>query len=194
MQKAVKGKTPTSLFDRHRDAVPSRPVAGSMKMAGWKLHPDSTGSPSEFGSRGFSLLELLIALSLMVAAIAMAPAYFSKGVSSAELKSGARQLASALSSTRARAIARNQTLQFLLDLDKRQFYIGRDSAPVAIDEALTLRLKTAESERINDHLGAIRFFPDGSSTGGEIRLGNGARSLRITVNWVTGKVRILEGE
>jgi general secretion pathway protein H len=35
----------------------------------------------------------------------------------------------------------------------------------------------------------IRFFADGTATGGTIRLWHGARSATITVDWLTGRVR-----
>ena len=40
--------------------------------------------------------------------------------------------------------------------------------------------------------GAIRFFPDGSSTGGRVTLMVGERSYAVDVDWLTGRVRVLE--
>ena len=42
--------------------------------------------------------------------------------------------------------------------------------------------------------GAIRFFPDGSSTGGEIMLAGAAGTFFVRVDWLTGRIRIDEGE
>jgi general secretion pathway protein H len=43
-------------------------------------------------------------------------------------------------------------------------------------------------------LGGIRFFPDGSSTGGEIIASNQSDKLKIAVNWISGKVAIFDLE
>ncbi len=39
---------------------------------------------------------------------------------------------------------------------------------------------------------AIRFDPDGSSTGGRIDLVEGKRKLEIGVDWLTGRVRVID--
>lgn len=57
-------------------------------------------------------------------------------------------------------------------------------------------LRAARSEAIAQHrevsYGAIHFFPDGSSSGGSIKLSAAGRSYVIEVDWLTGKVAILE--
>jgi general secretion pathway protein H len=39
---------------------------------------------------------------------------------------------------------------------------------------------------------AIRFFPDGSSSGGTISLSGANRDYFIGVDWLTGRVELLE--
>jgi general secretion pathway protein H len=39
--------------------------------------------------------------------------------------------------------------------------------------------------------GSIRFFPDGSSTGGRVMIAAGNEKLSVDVNWLTGRVSIL---
>ncbi len=41
--------------------------------------------------------------------------------------------------------------------------------------------------------GAIRFYPDGSSTGGRITVASGERKFLVDVDWLTGRVSIKEG-
>ncbi len=147
-----------------------------------------------FRSGGFSLIELLVALALLIAVLAIAPAYFSRGVSSAEFRDSARQIASGLRSAQARAISSFQEQVFLLDLDKLYFSIDEDETKVPLPENINLKLKTAESERVDESRGGIRFFPDGSSTGGEIKLSKDGRSLKVAVNWATGMITIVGNE
>ena len=144
------------------------------------------------GARGFSLIELLIALALLVAAVSLVPAYFSKGVSTAELKSSARQIVSGLRYVRSEAVSRNKEQVFLLDVEKREFTTREGSKPRELPKGLGLRLKTAESEQLSEDLGGIRFFPDGSSTGGEISVSSDSKEFSIAVDWISGKIAIAD--
>ena len=42
--------------------------------------------------------------------------------------------------------------------------------------------------------GAIRFFPDGSSTGGRITLSTDRLAYLVDVDWLTGKIHLLEAD
>jgi general secretion pathway protein H len=42
--------------------------------------------------------------------------------------------------------------------------------------------------------GDIRFNPDGSSTGGRISVADGARSIAVGVDWLSGRVSVAEGQ
>jgi general secretion pathway protein H len=57
---------------------------------------------------------------------------------------------------------------------------------------LELSLTTATSEQLDDVRGRIRFFPDGTSTGGRVTISRDDRKFDITVDWLTGLVAISE--
>ncbi len=57
---------------------------------------------------------------------------------------------------------------------------------------LELKLFTAQRDLVNDNVGAIRFFADGGSNGGRITLAAGERKFNVDVDWLTGRVAILE--
>ena len=40
--------------------------------------------------------------------------------------------------------------------------------------------------------GAISFAPDGSSSGGRIERADGGRRMRVSVDWLTGRVGVAE--
>ncbi len=42
--------------------------------------------------------------------------------------------------------------------------------------------------------GGIRFYPDGSSTGGRVTLSLEGLQMRVDVEWLTGRVRITEDD
>ena len=155
----------------------------------YRCNTAPTASPG-----GFSLIELLIALVLLVAVLALAPPIFNKGLSSAKFKSSVRLVAAGLRSAQAQAISRNQEKLYLLDVEKRQFSIGAETPPTKLPPSLKLKLKTAESEQISESEGGIRFFPDGSSTGGAITVSSEKSAFNLSVDWITGKVNIHETE
>ncbi|MCP4285025.1 MAG: type II secretion system protein GspH [Gammaproteobacteria bacterium] len=144
--------------------------------------------------RGFSLVELLIALVLLISVLALAPPYFNKGLSSAEFKSSVRLIAAGLRSAQSQAISRNREKLFVLNLEERQFSLGTDGSPTKLPTSLVLKLKTAESEQISETEGGIRFFANGSSTGGTITVSNDTQSMKLSIDWITGKVNIHEPE
>ena len=41
-------------------------------------------------------------------------------------------------------------------------------------------------------MGSIRFYPDGGSNGGRITVASGARKFDVDVDWLTGRVAILD--
>jgi general secretion pathway protein H len=143
--------------------------------------------------RGFTLLELIVVFVVigLVAAVA-APAMIGR-LGPAQVETAARELASRLRQTRSAAIGGNVDLVFTIDVENRSYAVpGRPPRP--LPSGIELGMTTAETERLGRGAGAIRFFPDGSSTGGEIRLSSGAAGYRVEVDWLTGRVRLREGD
>ena len=143
--------------------------------------------------RGFTLLELLLVLVIAAAGYALVVRFTSGGVSGAELKSAARAVAAGLRDARGAAIATQETVALTLDLERRSFEVSGGKRPRALPERLELKLYTAQSEVVDDKRGAIRFYPDGSSTGGRVTVASGERRFLVDVDWLTGRVSIKEG-
>ena len=144
-------------------------------------------------TRGFTLLEVLMVLVIAAAGFALVVRFTGAGVSGAELKSAARTVAAGLRDARGTAIATQESAAMLVDLDKRTIEVTGAAKPRALSERLELKLYTAQSEVRDDRHGAIRFYPDGSSTGGRVTLSAGERKLLVDVDWLTGRVSIKEG-
>ena len=47
---------------------------------------------------------------------------------------------------------------------------------------------------LGDTLAAIRFAPDGSASGGRIRLAEGEHRILFGVDWLTGRVSVSDGK
>jgi len=147
--------------------------------------------PKRGTSAGVTLLELLIVLSIMAIIAAMVVPMFG-GVSTGELKGAARKVAAGLRLARSEALATRQETRVMLDLEQRTFRVERDPRIMTLPRQVELKLFTAQSDLVNEKVGAIRFFPDGGSNGGRVTLAVGERKYDVDVDWLTGRVAILD--
>jgi general secretion pathway protein H len=141
---------------------------------------------------GFTLIEMLVVLTLIGLLVAVVIPIFGSGVSTTELKSDTRAVAAGLRQARGQAIAQRGEAVLMLDLGAHSFSVPPDPRVHKLAEQLELKLFTAQSDLVNDNVGAIRFFADGGSNGGRITLASGERKFYVDVDWLTGRVAILE--
>ena len=74
----------------------------------------------------------------------------------------------------------------------RGWTVADDPVGHALPQGADLKLFTAQADIVNDSTGAIRFFPDGGSNGGRITIGSGERKYDVDIDWLTGRVTILQ--
>jgi general secretion pathway protein H len=141
---------------------------------------------------GFSMLELLVVLAIMALVTAAVIPMFGKGVSTTELKSAARSLASGLRLARSEAVAQHRQTFLTLDVAARRFKVDQDPKEYALPRDVELKLVTAQKDLVDQTVGSIRFFPDGGSNGGRITIASGERKYEVDVDWLTGRIAILE--
>src|SRR5690348_14632906 len=137
--------------------------------------------------RGFTLLEILAVLVLTGIAMAVTAFSLDGGLDRARLDASGRDMAAALRHTRTRALVEHRPQWFTLDLNARTFASpGRD--PQELPGGTALHVTSATEDVQHPGQARIRFFPDGSSTGGHIELSRKHREVRIDVDWLTGAV------
>lgn len=140
---------------------------------------------------GYTLIELLVVLTIMAGLFAVVPPLFTSASSANEMRAIAREMTTALRQARSNAVAARAPTEFVLDLEQRRYQLaGRP--PVQLPTDVELTLITGESELRGKGRGAIRFFADGSSTGGRITLSNRAAVRQLDVAWLTGRVAAVE--
>lgn len=142
--------------------------------------------------QGFTLLEILVVMALMGLMYALVPPMISTSGSTTELRAEARQLAAGLRKARSYAMANHQESTLTVDVEQHRFQVTGDAKEYALPKASVLSVYTAQSEAVENKIAAIRFFPDGSSTGGAISVANGSTKFRVDVDWLTGNVAILD--
>jgi general secretion pathway protein H len=110
---------------------------------------------------------------------------------SAALTGATAALAADLRRARSQAIGHNAPVSVRVDVDAPSFGIP-GARTYKVPDGLTVTLFTAVTDRTTTNVGEIRFFPDGSSTGGEVTFaGDGAREY-VQVDWLTGRVSVYD--
>lgn len=139
---------------------------------------------------GFTLVEILVVVVIAGLMLAVVPAALSKVIPSSQVKSAARYLAASLKSTRNQAVISHEEKTLILNVEDKTYTVDKKKRTLDLPEDTSLTLITAKSEQIDENIGAIRFFTDGSSTGGQIKIGYKQFEYFVDVNWLTGKVSI----
>lgn len=149
--------------------------------------PRTTFSRRTGRSAGFTLVEIVVALSIAVLALAVVPSSMMKLHESMQYRSSVRDLLSGLKAARTEALRSGVPVPFTLDTGEYWFSVGTQRTGT-LPERLQFGMVVAERE-IEDQRGSIRFYPDGSSTGGSIIVrrpsGDG---VRLRVDWLLGRV------
>ena len=140
--------------------------------------------------RGFSLLEVIVVITIIGLSYTLLPKMVFSGVSGAELRSNARAVATGLRRARDAAITTKREAVMSINLESREFTLPNDATPHKLHEKLDVKLYTSEADLVSEKVGSIRFFPDGSSNGGRVTVAAGERGFEIDVDWLTGHVTI----
>jgi general secretion pathway protein H len=140
--------------------------------------------------RGFTLLELLVVMVIIGLALTLIPGFMLRGQPGLDVDVAARAIADALRQARSQAVLQNRDQLFALDVEERLFRASEKRPPVQMDKNIAITFETARSQLMSDTIGQIRFFPDGSATGGRIGLTLNGRHAEVVVDWLTGLVSI----
>jgi general secretion pathway protein H len=139
---------------------------------------------------GFTILEVMVVLVIAAMAYVLILGVPMRGTSVYDLKSAARTLASALRQAQTTAMATRRDTLLTLDLESKEFEVPGVAEMRKLPQAIDFKLYTAQSEVTSEKRGSIRFYPDGSSTGGRITVSSGERKFLVDVDWLTGRVSI----
>ncbi|QLP98776.1 MAG: GspH/FimT family pseudopilin [Rhodoblastus sp.] len=141
--------------------------------------------------RGFTLVETLAILAVLALVAAVSTPLLRPPSDGLVLRRAAHEMAAALRATRARAILRNEEADFAIDL-ARNVYSASSLSETSLPAGTTLSLVVAKLERAaveaaRDPRQAVRFYPDGTSSGAAIELKLRRAAAAVNVNWLTGQ-------
>jgi len=154
------------------------------------VHSSSANAARQ--TRGFTLVEIVVVIALIGLIFAVISVSIGAGLEGAKVRAASRDLAAALRYTRTQAIVKRESQALTLNVDARS-YTAPGKPPVQLPKQMGLKLLTAASEQVDEGVGRIRFFADGSSTGGHIDVLRERAVWGIDVAWLTGEVTLREG-
>jgi general secretion pathway protein H len=146
----------------------------------------TTDRRCQTGEDGFTLFELLAVMVIL----AMAAAAFSYGgqrtAETAKFRAFITQTSAMLREGRAQAMRSMSETAVRFDTGKR-VVVGSDGSSLGLPPGVELSALIAGDEAAKA-VAAIRFYPAGNSSGGELKFNLRNQAYVIRVNWLTGNV------
>ena len=137
-------------------------------------------------STGFSLVEMLVAIAIVGFVMAVAVPSSIQLYDGMQRRQAVRTTMEFLNSARERALAPGTYQDVMVKPSSNQIWNSRKRATLSA----AVRLQVHGAAELNfDQTGVIRFYPDGSSSGGGVDLARADGSgTRVTVDWLIGRV------
>lgn len=141
-------------------------------------------------AQGFTLIELTVVLLIVVLGFSVIGSNISSGNQSSQLKALTRDLASALRYARGQALISHDEIIVAINLAENTYQVSNRDKVYHFSDEIEVTLVIAQDEFKDDEVGQLRFYADGSSSGGRITIEWGALVNIIDVNWLSGKIAI----
>lgn len=145
-------------------------------------------------SRGFTLLELTVVLVLMGLIAALAAPNLTGRWQEMQARRCVREMAAEFRQARSHAMSAQVETLVSIDLAQRRLTSSAGGRARVLPASVSIDVMAAGSETLGERVSGIRFYPDGSATGGRVSVSTPRTRMSVDVNWLTGKVRILDDE
>jgi general secretion pathway protein H len=139
-------------------------------------------------TKGFTLIEMMLVLVIAALMAGVAAPSLMPAITAARFRSAVDDVVSGLRFVRSEALIHGHESVFVLDIDHHAYQLSGKRRNYLLPDSIELELFTAEQERLGARQGGIRFYPDGSSTGGRITLTGAGRREYVDVSWLTGAI------
>lgn len=141
----------------------------------------------KFNSDGFTLLELIIVMVIIAIGSSLVFVSVGKSVATRKNKNFAYEMISLCRAARRLAIERGTPVAFYISSEKRRCWVDDTGKYVEVPEEMLI-----EGERVSafdNGVYGVRFYPDGSTSGGELTLSVAGNTLcTLKVDLITGAI------
>lgn len=107
------------------------------------------------------------------------------------LEAASNALVADLRRARSLAIVHNEPVAVRVDVGVPSFGIP-GARTFKVSDRLKVTLFTAVNDQMTTNVGEIRFFSDGSSTGGEVTFAGDVAREYVQIDWFTGRVAVYQ--
>jgi general secretion pathway protein H len=139
-------------------------------------------------TRGFTLLELLVVLTIVAGMLAIVPLVSERGAKNAEIDAAARVLVADLRWLRQAAIRERHETTLMVGADGARYLRSGDAGFRPLPQGIAIEHKPLASIGAQREGPAIVFYPDGTTSGGELALRSAGQSLIVHVAWPFGRI------
>lgn len=137
------------------------------------------------GERGFTLLELIVVLSLVSLMLGLSALHFGRALTGTRYDRTVKEIASTFRHARALAKLRGEPQTIVFDFDARTYGIrGQKSRPIY--EGVSVKSSGGINGDVSEGRYRLTFYPDGTARGGTLVVFNDKKSAEISVDPVAG--------
>ena len=142
--------------------------------------------------RGFTLLEMVVAVAIAALVLGVSAPAIQRLYTSTQYHGAVNDVVTLLSSARYSAIRKGGNIDVLINPKTRLLTLGEKVQELPG----SMQLEVLGSRELNrDGAGVIRFYADGSSSGGVVSMENDAgRAVQVQVDWLLGRVSLCNEE
>ena len=151
--------------------------------------------PHHRAAQGFTLIELLVVLVILAASSAIVAPRIDNAVAAARSKAAIRDVFHLAAAARREAVKGASEVVLQVDTAARRVTVAALKRDLQLPESLEVKITAAKSEQQNQQRAGVRFFADGSATGGRISLGYPTKpTYTLDIDWLTGVAVVGVGE
>ena len=151
------------------------------------MRPPDQNARRRETERGFTIVELLVVLSLIALAVVAVPNIVA-GLPTMRLRAATDDMVVTLRALHEEAIRRRVTTEFVLEPANRVYHTSTAAGAHQLPDIITAIGFQTNARGATGQVAQLRFFADGSASGGTIRLAHRELSTSIAVDWLTGRV------
>jgi len=129
---------------------------------------------------GFTLIETIVVLVILGLALTIVAGFIPRRNGTLELANATSRVVGAMRLARSRAMVESRPVPFAVTADGHGFIV--DNAPVTLGPSVMMVMTGPRM---------ILFSPDGSASGGSLRVLVGDKFRVVQVEWLTGRVTIV---